>query len=89
MCKMRRVRNVYKCGHAINEIKCESTRCKFSPMHPPDCRPPQCTQTCWQYHQYPEQYCKSLSQDFEGLLRHGIAPHIGTVCAQCAAAGYR
>ncbi|KAI0346808.1 hypothetical protein BDW22DRAFT_1321515, partial [Trametopsis cervina] len=54
-------------------IKCESTTCKFSPVHPPDCVPPSCSQTCWQYRQYPEQY----------------SPHIGAVCPHCAAQGLR
>ncbi|KAF9568954.1 hypothetical protein CPC08DRAFT_678528, partial [Agrocybe pediades] len=67
------VRNVYKkCGHGITlpdeEIKCDLTTCKFSPAHPRDCQPPRCTQTCWQYHQYPQQY----------------SPHIDKLCPACA-----
>ncbi|KAF9820207.1 hypothetical protein IEO21_01640 [Rhodonia placenta] len=61
MCNWRRVRNHYKrCGHYIDlvrpAIKCEDRYCKFSPAHPPDCVPPECTKRCWQYHQFPEQY---------------------------------
>ncbi|KZT29273.1 hypothetical protein NEOLEDRAFT_587162 [Neolentinus lepideus HHB14362 ss-1] len=74
MCFYRRVRNVYlRCGHAINlpeeEIKCDSVRCKFSPNHPSTCVPPSCTQTCWQYHQFPQQY----------------APNIDDLCPNCKA----
>ncbi|KAH9934787.1 uncharacterized protein B0H18DRAFT_869227, partial [Fomitopsis serialis] len=55
------VRNHYKkCTHYIDlpdeEIKCEDRFCKFSPNHPPDCGPPACTTSCWQYHQSPVQY---------------------------------
>ncbi|KAJ6577811.1 hypothetical protein B0H19DRAFT_910410, partial [Mycena capillaripes] len=51
------VRNVYlRCGHAENLVKCTSNRCKFSPNHPSNCVPPACSQTCNQYHLYPEHY---------------------------------
>ncbi|KAH9951326.1 hypothetical protein B0H21DRAFT_776055 [Amylocystis lapponica] len=57
MCHYRRVRNHYKrCGHYIDLIKCDDRFCKFSPKHPPDCAPPFCTDKCWQYHQFPQQY---------------------------------
>ncbi|KAG2040325.1 hypothetical protein BDR03DRAFT_949643 [Suillus americanus] len=63
MCCWRHVRNVYlRCGHAFNLpdelITCDSSRCKFSPNHPATCLPPTCKQTCAQYRQYPQQYCK-------------------------------
>ncbi|KAA1471200.1 hypothetical protein DENSPDRAFT_837137 [Dentipellis sp. KUC8613] len=32
----------------VFQITCDSRWCKFSPSHPPDCVPPQCTQTCFQ-----------------------------------------
>ncbi|KAJ3556107.1 hypothetical protein NM688_g2211 [Phlebia brevispora] len=74
MCKFRRVRNVYSCGHGITlpeeEIRCDSEKCKFSPNHPATCVPPQCLRTCWQYHQFPELY----------------SPHIDALCPTCAAA---
>ncbi|TRM56997.1 hypothetical protein BD626DRAFT_412681 [Schizophyllum amplum] len=75
MCRFRRVRNVFlRCGHAESLpdqlIECESTTCKFSPNHPPTCRPPTCTKTCWQYRQYPEQY----------------SPNIDRYCPACAVA---
>ncbi|KAF8450485.1 hypothetical protein L210DRAFT_2393079 [Boletus edulis BED1] len=44
------------------EIKCDLRNCKFSPKHTPDCAPPQCTQTCWQYHQYPQQYLPQIDK---------------------------
>ncbi|KAF8557053.1 hypothetical protein OG21DRAFT_1436078 [Imleria badia] len=61
MCYWRRVRNTYRaCGHVVTlpdeEIKCDLRNCKFSPRHAQNCLPPQCTKTCWQYHQYPQQY---------------------------------
>ncbi|KAF7371929.1 hypothetical protein MVEN_00050800 [Mycena venus] len=61
MCRWRHVRNLFtRCGHAENlppvEVKCSSTRCKFSPNHSSGCVPPACTRTCNQYHLYPEQY---------------------------------
>ncbi|KAI0082410.1 hypothetical protein K474DRAFT_1655177 [Panus rudis PR-1116 ss-1] len=64
MCKWRRVRLFYtKCGHGVNlpdeEIKCESTTCIFSPNHPNNCGP-NCKRTCWQYHQYPEQFTRQI-----------------------------
>ncbi|GAW03956.1 hypothetical protein F5879DRAFT_183868 [Lentinula edodes] len=76
MCRRRHVRNLYlKCGHAVNlpeqEISCENEHCKFSPFHPKNC--PNCTRTCWQYHQYPEQY----------------TPQINSFCPACQAAGSR
>ncbi|KDQ64341.1 hypothetical protein JAAARDRAFT_223242 [Jaapia argillacea MUCL 33604] len=76
MCCWRRVRHVYlQCNHAINlpddEIRCDSRNCKFSPNHPLDCVPPQCIKTCWQYHQYPQQY----------------SPNIDGKCPNCIAAG--
>ncbi|CAL1701180.1 unnamed protein product [Somion occarium] len=46
------------CGHAVNDPEttavCEATNCIFSVNHPANC--PDCKKTCWQYHQYPEQY---------------------------------
>ncbi|KAJ3794784.1 hypothetical protein GGU11DRAFT_279784 [Lentinula aff. detonsa] len=76
MCRRRHVRNIYlKCGHAVNlpeqEVSCENEHCKFSPFHPNVC--PNCTKTCWQYHQYPEQY----------------SPQINSFCPACQAAGCR
>ncbi|KAJ8077769.1 hypothetical protein PM082_002202 [Marasmius tenuissimus] len=70
MCRRRFVRNIYtQCGHALNLpekiISCSSSRCKFSPEHPPDCY--DCKKTCWQYHQFPEQY----------------SPHIDGSCPDC------
>ncbi|KAH9854137.1 hypothetical protein C2E23DRAFT_85038 [Lenzites betulinus] len=55
------VRNNYKrCGHYIDlpdeMIQCEDRFCKFSTTHPRNCVPPRCTETCWQYRQFPEQY---------------------------------
>ncbi|KAF8179343.1 hypothetical protein K438DRAFT_1603884, partial [Mycena galopus ATCC 62051] len=41
-------------------VRCSSTRCKFSPNHPPDCVPPICSTTCNQYHLYPEQYTPNI-----------------------------
>ncbi|KIK93449.1 hypothetical protein PAXRUDRAFT_145081 [Paxillus rubicundulus Ve08.2h10] len=49
------------------QIKCDLRHCKFSPKHPPNCVPPQCTKTCWQYRQYPQQY----------------APQIDNKCPKC------
>ncbi|KAF9478158.1 hypothetical protein BDN70DRAFT_809379, partial [Pholiota conissans] len=49
-------------------IKCDLVNCKFSPAHPKTCQPPSCTQTCWQYHQYPQQY----------------SPHIEKACPACS-----
>ncbi|KAF8913755.1 hypothetical protein CPB84DRAFT_1757435 [Gymnopilus junonius] len=73
MCYFRRVRNIYKqCGHGVTlpdeEIKCDLVNCKFSLAHPADCKPPRCTQTCWQYHQFPQQY----------------SPHIDKACPACS-----
>ncbi|THV08337.1 hypothetical protein K435DRAFT_8132 [Dendrothele bispora CBS 962.96] len=48
-------------AHAIQpeeEIKCDLVNCKFSPAHPHNC--PRCQQTCWQYRQFPQQYCAYL-----------------------------
>ncbi|KIY46258.1 hypothetical protein FISHEDRAFT_47616 [Fistulina hepatica ATCC 64428] len=69
------VRNVFlRCGHAQNlpdqMIYCDSETCKFSPRHPPNCTPPKCRGTCWQYRQYPEQH----------------SPNIDSVCPACARA---
>ncbi|KAI0312335.1 hypothetical protein OF83DRAFT_667522 [Amylostereum chailletii] len=71
MCHYRRVKNIFSCGHAVDLkdelIPCNSADCKFSPFHPPACRPPACTSTCWQYRQAPEQY----------------APRLATPCPMC------
>ncbi|TFK28878.1 hypothetical protein FA15DRAFT_633434, partial [Coprinopsis marcescibilis] len=48
-------------------IKCDLPTCKFSLTHPKSCQPPQCKKTCWQYHQYPQQY----------------SPHINKRCPDC------
>ncbi|KAJ3722525.1 hypothetical protein C8R42DRAFT_45518 [Lentinula raphanica] len=76
MCYWRRVRNIYtRCGHGVNlpeeEIKCDLVNCKFSPAHRPNC--PNCSQTCWQYRQYPQQY----------------SPHIDRLCPTCSANTHR
>ncbi|KAF9534753.1 hypothetical protein CPB83DRAFT_754656, partial [Crepidotus variabilis] len=52
-------------------IQCDLATCKFSPAHPSNCRPPKCTQTCWQYRQFPQQY----------------SPKIDRNCPACANAG--
>ncbi|KAK0206870.1 hypothetical protein DFS33DRAFT_1317610 [Desarmillaria ectypa] len=73
MCLYRQVRNIYtRCGHGVTlpdeEIKCDLVQCKFSMAHPKTCKPPTCNQTCWQYHQYPQQY----------------SPNINALCPQCS-----
>ncbi|GLB35663.1 hypothetical protein LshimejAT787_0212280 [Lyophyllum shimeji] len=79
MCRRRQVCNVYLvCGHRLQlpdeTITCDSEYCKFSPRHPPSCQPPRCTQTCWQYRQWPEQY----------------SPNINSLCPTCStAAGHK
>ncbi|KAI5890522.1 uncharacterized protein SCHCODRAFT_02506897, partial [Schizophyllum commune H4-8] len=50
------------------QIQCTSRTCKFSPNHPPTCVPPRCTQTCWQYRQFPEQY----------------SPNVNSYCPSCS-----
>ncbi|KAJ7612082.1 hypothetical protein FB45DRAFT_939826 [Roridomyces roridus] len=63
MCRFRNVQNYYiKCGHweTLPSIPCESIHCKFSPEHPSDCVPPQCTRTCNQYHLFPENYTPQI-----------------------------
>ncbi|KJA29898.1 hypothetical protein HYPSUDRAFT_245224 [Hypholoma sublateritium FD-334 SS-4] len=50
------------------QIKCDLPNCKFSPAHPSSCRPPKCTESCWQYRQYPQQY----------------SPHIDSACPTCS-----
>ncbi|OJA20032.1 hypothetical protein AZE42_04459 [Rhizopogon vesiculosus] len=65
MCSWRHVRNVYlRCGHALNLpdelIACDRPSCRFSPNHPRTCVPPICKETCLQYRQFPQQYCKLI-----------------------------
>ncbi|KAJ4469459.1 hypothetical protein C8J55DRAFT_524013 [Lentinula edodes] len=77
MCRYRQVQNTYsRCGHVIREpdvlIPCADRFCKFSAYHPPDCGP-NCSKTCWQYRQFPEQY----------------NPLINNVCPSCYNAGMR
>ncbi|KAJ7632589.1 hypothetical protein FB45DRAFT_912865 [Roridomyces roridus] len=74
MCRYRRVQHTYTiCNHTYQlpevEIKCGETTCKFSPNHPRNC--PNCTETCWQYHQYPEQPVRTIR----------------SMCPNCVAAG--
>ncbi|EIM89987.1 uncharacterized protein STEHIDRAFT_119054 [Stereum hirsutum FP-91666 SS1] len=75
MCHRRRVTNTYLCGHEITspdeDIHCDSRWCKFSPNHPRDCVPPQCTQTCAQARMSP----------------HMINPHPNSMCPFCLQAG--
>ncbi|KAF9009699.1 hypothetical protein BDQ17DRAFT_1300625 [Cyathus striatus] len=78
MCRLRQVCNVYtQCGHAQplpdEVIQCDNPNCKFSTTHPATCVPPQCTRTCWQYRQYPEQY----------------SPHIDRLCPACSGGARR
>ncbi|KAJ3786620.1 hypothetical protein GGU10DRAFT_351348 [Lentinula aff. detonsa] len=77
MCRYRQVQNTYsRCGHVIREpdelIPCADRFCKFSAYHPPDCGP-NCSKTCWQYRQFPEQY----------------NPLVNNVCPSCYRAGMR
>ncbi|KAI6036608.1 hypothetical protein PISMIDRAFT_34538, partial [Pisolithus microcarpus 441] len=62
-----RVQNTYKiCGHVFDmvirpcltrpQIQCDNRYCKFSSAHPSTCVPPGCTNSCWQYRQFPQQY---------------------------------
>ncbi|KAJ6596863.1 hypothetical protein DFH09DRAFT_1132934 [Mycena vulgaris] len=65
MCRWRQVQHTYTgCGHIYQvpnqEILCESARCKFSPAHPKKCGP-NCSSTCWQYHQFPEQHVLTIA----------------------------
>ncbi|KAH9939981.1 hypothetical protein B0H21DRAFT_697906, partial [Amylocystis lapponica] len=53
------------------QIQCESRTCKFSPNHPRNCVPPRCSGTCWQYHQWPQQF----------------SPQIDAFCPDCIARG--
>ncbi|KIJ70152.1 hypothetical protein HYDPIDRAFT_121632 [Hydnomerulius pinastri MD-312] len=61
---MRRWVNVFPARNIadLGQIKCDLRNCKFSPKHPPSCLPPQCTKTCWQYHQYPQQYAPQIDK---------------------------
>ncbi|KAK0193093.1 hypothetical protein F5146DRAFT_1042881 [Armillaria mellea] len=65
MCRRRHVRNFYlRCRHAIDLpeeiIRCDQSDCKFSLFHPATCKPPVCSQTCWQYLRFPEQYSPNI-----------------------------
>ncbi|KAF8136330.1 hypothetical protein EV363DRAFT_1319320 [Boletus edulis] len=65
MCYWRRVQNTYKrCGHAYDlpdqMIECDNQHCRFSPTHPSTCVPPVCTETCWQFRQFPQQYTPQI-----------------------------
>ncbi|KAF7771564.1 hypothetical protein Agabi119p4_5875 [Agaricus bisporus var. burnettii] len=65
MCHYRQVNKHFSCGHVVVQpdelIICFGTRCKFSPKHPQDCMPPNCSQTCWQYRQAPERYTLQIN----------------------------
>ncbi|KAI6039048.1 hypothetical protein EDC04DRAFT_2569019, partial [Pisolithus marmoratus] len=37
-------------------VQCDNRYCKFSSTHPSTCIPPGCTNSCWQYRQFPQQY---------------------------------
>ncbi|KAJ7219245.1 hypothetical protein GGX14DRAFT_435284, partial [Mycena pura] len=65
MCRWRQVQHHYTdCPHFVElpdeEIKCDSTECKFSPCHPDDCTGSSCRRTCWQYRQFPEQHNRTF-----------------------------
>ncbi|THU90720.1 hypothetical protein K435DRAFT_968547, partial [Dendrothele bispora CBS 962.96] len=47
----------------------EDRYCKFSVRHPPDCGP-NCSRTCWQYRQFPEQYHPHLNSFCPGCLQN-------------------
>ncbi|KAM6500545.1 hypothetical protein JOM56_003559 [Amanita muscaria] len=60
MCRFLQVQEHYTlCGHSYRrpdqELRCNDRFCKFSSAHPKDCGP-NCSTTCWQYRQFPEQY---------------------------------
>lgn len=76
MCHWRRVRNHYRrCNHYLDLpddlVQCDDRYCKFSTCHPSNCVPPRCTETCWQYRQFPE----------------SITPVIDDYCPSCIASG--
>ncbi|TBU41914.1 hypothetical protein BD309DRAFT_964251 [Dichomitus squalens] len=63
MCYLRQICYVYEsCGHVYpmpdQQVTCDSPRCKFSPTHPKNCHGASCKQTCKQFRQHPQQYCK-------------------------------
>ncbi|KAK0240169.1 hypothetical protein IW261DRAFT_966809 [Armillaria novae-zelandiae] len=60
MCRWRQVQNTYsQCGHVVRVpdemIYCDDRFCKFSAAHPSNCGS-NCSKTCWQRRQFPEQY---------------------------------
>lgn len=73
MCRWRRVRNIYNCGHYVDLedelVQCVDSRCKFSDMHPAQC--PNCRSTCWQYRQFPETYFPQLDRPCADCRRRG------------------
>ncbi|KAL6308986.1 hypothetical protein BKA93DRAFT_814916 [Sparassis latifolia] len=74
MCHWRRVRNHYRrCGHYIDLIQCADRYCKFSSTHPNDCVPPQCTESCWQYRQFPQQYTPVIDNFCPVCIQTGAA----------------
>ncbi|KAI0082689.1 hypothetical protein K474DRAFT_1584993 [Panus rudis PR-1116 ss-1] len=80
MCHWRRVRNHYKrCGHYIDlvsmhTIQCDDRYCKFSTTHPRNCVPPRCTETCWQYRQFPQQYNPVIDDFCPSCITRGAEP---------------
>ncbi|KDQ60849.1 hypothetical protein JAAARDRAFT_125013, partial [Jaapia argillacea MUCL 33604] len=54
------------------QIQCDNVHCKFSPSHPPDCVPPQCTRKCWQYHQSPQQFVPRIDNWCPTCLARGV-----------------
>ncbi|KAI6109837.1 hypothetical protein F5141DRAFT_810955 [Pisolithus sp. B1] len=79
MCHWRRVQNTYKiCGHVYDMpdemIQCDNRYCKFSSTHPGTCVPPGCTNSCWQYRQFPQQYNPKIDTLCPRCLRGGRIP---------------
>ncbi|KAJ7343513.1 hypothetical protein B0H14DRAFT_3122117 [Mycena olivaceomarginata] len=78
MCKWRQVRHHYTaegCGHIWEipneEIKCASIQCIFSDYHPRTCVGQRCRQSCWQYHQFPEQHTRTIAAKCPNCARRG------------------
>ncbi|GJE88146.1 hypothetical protein PsYK624_042290 [Phanerochaete sordida] len=67
MCNRRQVCYIYTvCGHAFTmpdeHIACDNPKCKFSPVHPPNCTGDDCKRRCWQYRQPSQQYSPQLPE---------------------------
>ncbi|KAI9566453.1 hypothetical protein HD554DRAFT_2025463, partial [Boletus coccyginus] len=53
-------------------IQCDRPHCRFSSTHPSTCLPPACTNSCWQFRQFPQQYYPQIDSFCPSCVEQGL-----------------